>query len=689
MDEKQILDNLYKQAKSFSFRYDPYKESPDENEILLGRGHRSSKGLILSQHLTKWLSISSYVYHMDQDEINKWIPSYRVPTKQITFFLKDLSPDTVLSYLLWSIRINQLPFDIPKIWIDYVDNWKRGDVSLTGEPFQSWGCLQSALAHTYFSHGNEPKDIEKSFLACLKFLISLLKQGVIPYQVVDVDYFPEYQIAKSFLTYEYHRYVNSYKSGTKLQLVLPIVDSNKSAVIDAFISTEKAYIGAIKSFVRSDQTRPWLKMGFSLMAIHQPMLKGTGNDMVISIDPSKQIHLEQFWTELEKLETEKWKGQRPMDENQLAPMYPWYYDKDFSLVAAPKKAMEQSYGSKLTWNDVVNTLWKLYHPAKTLQVQPYLEDGTLGNPCSVYECQPVDKNIECNKQLFACRWSQYDLQESLINSPTMKQLLASCASGVNRLPTVYELPSEQSFDFKEIPGGYAVIHANGVFLLDDWQDDSIPFHDYQNEFHKLETRLMSILKMKKEIKEKINYIAESMRDYKTLKSQHLTHLNHWMAILKVELRKKIIDSNPSINYDLQSFYRAIEKRWGIEEQLKELYDSVSEIENIVRGYVDTRTNRLVSNITVFGFPIVLFGGLFQFIFQGIKNPPWLSLWGIHWLGLLLYLIFSSVGIVGVFFFQKKINQGLNHKSNPSEERFYNRISSLNRFTSENKMNHDV
>lgn len=669
---ESMLKSIFHHAQNLTIRYDPNMDSPKVNEVLIGRGNDTNQGLVLDSYQNEYCSNSEYVYHMDQSTVLQW-KHYFNPSHPPIIYMKDLSPDTILASLLLIIRLNGFSHShhrIPKKWIDYVNHWKLGDISLTGEPFQSWGCLQSALAHIYFSHSNSVKDISKPFTICLKFLISLLVQEVEPHQVTKVEHFSEYQMAKTFLTYEYQRYVNSYNSATKLQLVLPIQDSDQKTVIDAFISTEKAYIGAIKSFVRSDTTRPWLQSGFGMMAVYQPELKGTGNDIVISIDPAKQIHLKDLWLKLEELETLKWQNDRPIDKGEATPSHPWFCDKDYTFIAAPKKIDNHTYGSKLTWNDVINVMWEIYHPAKSLRVKPYRSDGSLGESCEVYQCPPVEEVKKCTKNLFACKWHQFDLQESLVNSPTIKQFLAACANGTSyeRLPTINHLPSDHTFDFFEIPGGYAVVHADGVLLLDDWQEETIPFTKYKQEYLKLESRLITITTMKEEIKAKVQYVEDSLKNDKTLKNKQLTHLNYWVASQKMTLRKKILHTSPSISHDLQYFYHAVEKRWGLEAQLTELYESVSEIENIVQGYADTRTNRLVSNITIFGFPLALFTGLFQFIFQGIQNPKWLSLWGVHWLGLILYLSLAGISVFGISFLLKSSHQGLliNRKSAPKK-----------------------
>ena len=87
---------------------------------------------------------------------------------------------TLLS-ILWSISE-----EFPSEWIDYTIRWEIGDVKTTGKPFESWGCLHSALAHAYFiveeqidSDGNaipviDEANVYQGLMACLRLIIALL-----------------------------------------------------------------------------------------------------------------------------------------------------------------------------------------------------------------------------------------------------------------------------------------------------------------------------------------------------------------------------------------------------------------------------------------------------------------------------------------------------------------------------------
>ena len=43
------------------------------------------------------------------------------------------------------------------------------------------------------------------------------------------------------------------------------------------------------------------------------------------------------------------------------------------------------------------------------------------------------------------------------------------------IPPIHPLPQKDTFDFIEIPCGYALIHDKGIFILDDWNMDELDF----------------------------------------------------------------------------------------------------------------------------------------------------------------------------------------------------------------------
>src|SRR5690606_20025479 len=186
---------------------------------------------------------------------------------------------------------------------DYTIRWELGDVKTTGRPFESWGCLHSALAHAYFiveeridDDGNaipviDDAHVYQGLLACLRLIISLLLENVLPYEIPYLDHLIEFNQATTYLNMEYQKYLIGIKQATITQLELPIIHSDRKILVDAFITTQNTHMGLLKSFLIHDNERTWLKSGFQFFAIHRPELKGTGRDMVIQVDPQTRAHL--------------------------------------------------------------------------------------------------------------------------------------------------------------------------------------------------------------------------------------------------------------------------------------------------------------------------------------------------------------------------------------------------------------
>lgn len=665
----EALESILEIADELKINYDPNKTKPEKGEILIGYGRENHQGLTLNNKGTEYLSVSEMVY-----KLNKQTLKLDLPPHEIRYYIEDLSPDTCLAFILLYCRLLGVSLKrVPEDWIEYVNKWETGDVKTTGEPFQSWGCLHSSLANAHIivdqevdSQGNAISKIDRNnyvtgFLACLKLTLAMLLEEVIPHEVPELDHLEEYNRAMVFLRFEYQKYLQALNHATIIQLELPIRNSNRTLLVDAFIATENTYMGLLHSFLSNDNERTWLQSGFSFMAVYRPELKGTGKDIVIRVDPNMNVHLKDLWQKLEELEEERWGGLRPCRDprypDRSRAKQPWYDDMGrYTLISAPKKIDQDTYGSKLEWADVVSALWELYNPAKSLTVKPYLPDGSIGQSCFIYESQPLVLDEASNKQFIAVKWDSLGQEQSLVTSPSMKRYLAICASGTYRgqVPPIYPLPPDLSYDFLELPCGFAVIHSNGVLILDDLNNEELNLPIYKGEFERLLERVQTINRIHEEVSEKVDSIQKKLRSRKTLSGRYLISLNHWIAQQKMELRNTILKTMPSsIDYNLQVFRQTIEKRWGLNTQLDELYASVAEIENIIKSYAEARANRLISAITIYGFPFALFSGLFEFIFQDIPSPKW---FGIHWVGLVSFLSISGVSIFGINRIFKRSNR---------------------------------
>lgn len=145
-----------------------------------------------------------------------------------------------------------------------------------------------------------------------------------------------------------------------------IADNNRLAVSGIFIETDMV-TSIQKVFLRNDTKSP-TGDGYALMAVYNATAKGSGNDIVISVDPIKNIYLEALWKKLEREEDILWNGGRPKDfprplksypENN-GPNQPWWDDLgSYTLIAAPKMVGDE-YGRRVGWKRVKQLIKQLY-----------------------------------------------------------------------------------------------------------------------------------------------------------------------------------------------------------------------------------------------------------------------------------------------------------------------------------------
>lgn len=649
---------MYNQLEELTIYYETETLPKHECQLYIGTEILAyfNDQLVIHHQGTKYQSTTEMIYAMDQS-----IFKSNIPIDQYEFHFEDLSPDACLSFILFycqhqGVSMKDFPFD----WVDYSIRWELGDVKTTGKPFESWGCLHSALAHSFYiveeqmdADGKmfsiiDQSNVLQGLKACLYLAISILLEAVAPYQVPDVDHIEEYNQAQTYLKMEYQKYLIGIKHATITQLELPMIDSKKALLVNAFITTENTYIGLLKSFLTHDEERTWLRSGFQFFAINRPELKGTGRDIVIQVDPQLKVHLKDLWSRLEELEDQRRISVQSFSTNATSQTshVSWNDQKGtFQTLSAPKKSDDQAAGSYLEWIDVVSSIWELYNPAKSITVNPYLENGSIGQPCRIYECQPI---LSGPKYFTAVKWNSLGQQQVLVTSPTLQRYLAVCASRQyeDQIPPIYPLPSEKTFDFLEIPCGYTIIHPTGIFILDDWNNEELPLTLYKTEVKKLMKRVDTFQEVHQECIQIMTKVKSWLITGQALTESKLTEVNQWLSLNKVKIRHTILTTMFSSNdYYLQTFRETIEKRWAIHTQLNELYETITELEQMIESHTSLKTNRLIVLITIFGFPAVLFSGLFEIIFEQLPGPKWL---GIHWIGLLLFFSLSLLSIWGLY-----------------------------------------
>ena len=349
---------MIKILEGFRVVCDPNKKLAHSGEVLLGLGNTqsASEGLVLQHKMSgkKYSSLSQYVYELEVDSDL---------TEYDTLCIEDFSVDTILSIWLFLNKKSQnlLPKNID-IWIKYASRWERGDTSTTGKPFESYGCLQNALV-LFAKSVDAVTKLDKS----LSFLDYLIKCNINPAHIPNNFKLALYDDAYKSLEQEYAYYETIVTQSKAKILYVPKSNSDKVKKVSAiFIETE--IVSSIhKVFLRND-INSLTRDGYALMAVYNASAKGTGNDIVISVDPGKGIHMKALWQALEKEEDELWKGMRPNDSprplsgypDNNGPNEPWWDDMGhYTLIAAPKM-IDNEYGRRVSWETVKQLINKLY-----------------------------------------------------------------------------------------------------------------------------------------------------------------------------------------------------------------------------------------------------------------------------------------------------------------------------------------
>lgn len=613
---------------------------------------------------------------------------------QWTLVVEDTSPDSCVGLICFLARLSGIdPGSIPRDWIQYVRRWEQGDIKTTGEPFSSFGALHNALAHGYFdipktnsdgktaaTDGNINLSMGQAWLACLRFDLAALMSGASPSNFTPTRTWPELWQARAFLNYEYQQYRQSLQHATTLQLALPMTGPGKRIkLVDAFLEEERIPLGSKKCFIRNDRKNSWMQDGFTLMGLYRPMERGTGNDMTITVEPTSAVHLKDLWIRLEELEDEKWGDERPSDNPRVgiamypkgkrndgsnAPNEPWYDEQGrYTLIAAPKAVQEGKPGTKLSWPEVVSVLWEMYCPVRNLMVKPICQNQRteeeqevcplnqcpdLNEPCSRSSAEEAPK-----KRFIVAQWIIEGTEsQSVLLSPTVQRYMAAHAAGGHEstgIIPIQELPDTDAFDFVKVPGGFGVIHENGVFFIDDWQTEKLDIPGIKSQIDAIEQRLAKV----REIQLDLNDIIKQL---KAGKSSGIK-LQEKLSRLKLGMQQTLAATgikNPKAH--LKEVRECLEKRWEINQRLETFYDAADQIEQTIRGHSELRTNRFISNLTIYAFPFAFFAAFFGFIIEKIPDTftvngkkIFLGWWGINWNGLAIYITISLC-VVWLFYY---------------------------------------
>jgi hypothetical protein len=589
--------------------------------------------------------------------------------------VEDASPDSCFGLLCLLMRLAGIASDkIPNDWVDYIEGWEHGNIVVGEGIYNAYGCLHNALVHAKIDM--ETDDFGAAWVDGLRLMTEALASGRPPTALSLSISSAVFSRARALLRFEEQRYEESIERATCIQFLLPIADArNRYRLIDAYLAEQTLAMGSLKVFVRSDKMHPFLKNGFTLMAVYRTTAIGDGSDMTISVDQEASVELKELWSELEHAEDKAWGPARPHDaprrgivgykdgkraDGSNAPEQPWFDGRDYSLLGSPKKLTDGRLGSKLNWDEVLEILWQTYHPFRHVRVLPgpaeLVRDLDLRDRLKpIEDCywETWPDGLEGGAQaprLFVAGWYRADSSAPAFSvTPTFCKYLAACIRrSRTATPTgpvgLKELPDESAYDLLKLPGMIAVISTDGAFLVYDRQRFEPPLQEMKDEFARALKIRQRILQGGKDLE----LFLDDIEAFFTGRRQDLAgeDLLERLTRDQIEIAMELHEAHAAVvPHAARRFREAVLDRWGIQSWLDALARDISQIKNVLYGKAELDNARRVAFLHRFGVPIALAAVIYGFgVLENLWHlPPWT---GVKWTGLLILLILSAL-IFGV------------------------------------------
>ena len=455
-------------------------------------------------------------------------PSLDAVLDRVVFWFKDASPDAVLTALLVLARLSGVPATaFPLAWLDNVASWDRG--RMPQEPEQSWSALASAWAHALFpeptdDHAPTAQRFAETWCRVLAFAAASVAADVKPESLPQT--LPgEGPAARAALRRMRQVYDATVRAGTVLQLAVPLRGTDgRWVAVDALCFEELEASDAVKVFGRNDRDNSPGKRGFALGISHRPKDKDW-NRFTVHSDPDAQLDLTALWAELERLETDAWRDasdtiSRPADaavrtdarfrDDSLPRSYktddidrmavlrgearplagvlncwinPWFLFPDRSLIGSPGKDKQRvdAGPTRLSWQQVIEAVWRCYTPLAAVTVRPHDGAGRAGDECHLWEVAPIAvgeaaeaKEVHLRHAVWVPGSARGSGHAPEVND-TLLQALATIAQSDTggAMPEHAMLVPKGAFEHLVLNGGMAVITERGCLVIDDWRKPAL------------------------------------------------------------------------------------------------------------------------------------------------------------------------------------------------------------------------
>lgn len=577
--------------------------------------------------------------------------------ERFSLVVEDASPDSCFGLLCLLMRLNGISTEnIPDQWVSYIDGWERGNVTVGESAYCAYGPLHNALVHASFNpeRGQISNDeIAVAWVDGLRLMGDALTSERPPLGLPLSLSSPAFLRARAMLRFEEQEYEENLSDVTLLELSLPIAQTrNRYRLVDAFLSDGIRLSGSLKVFLRNDRSRPYLKNGFTVMAIHP----GPGEEMSISLDEQACLDLSELWLKLEQAEDRAWGQDRPHDsprkgivgypegrrlDGSPAPNQPWYDGGDYTLLASPHpvsdKAGHAVAGTKLEWPQVLDLLWQTYQPFRHVSVV----QGIAATGSAETEAQQTKHLEDCycerlqdglqqdgrTPRLFIAFWSRPDNTAPAFNvTPTLCRYLAACVqrwrpASAGEPVKLAELVDESAYAVLRLRGMVAVITTAGAFLLYNRQRSMAHIAEIKREFE-------NAVRIKQRIERSGGDLARFLDDIKAY------YEGRRRDFVENELLEQLTREHIDISLELQRVHAAVRStqaqqfrdalltHWGLQNWLGALASDIAQIKNVLYGRAGLDAARHFEFLRRYVVPVALAAIFYGICAASIRLWTW-------------------------------------------------------------------
>lgn len=597
-------------APSLSVALDPWADKAPKGALLVGLGDARADvpGVsINNKGGSGYASVSAMVASADAAQWQRWRARFPDSGAISNIVVEDFSLDTCLSLLLFERGLRHDTLDDPGTvaWVEYTTAWEMGQYRDGKDVSQSPACLVTALGHAYLPESvreqSEASFVVEGLRACLRLLTALMRQRPLPQGpgILGVGLGMEGGRAESHLVRERQLYELMLERAVRCQLLLDLDGSSRQVMADALFISEAMPSGVLKIMARTDSEHAWCRQGYTFLGVYRPRERGTGNDMVISVDPASSVSLRALWTELERRENGRWEGTRPSSQPRRlhsyldpvtpsgfkpgAPDQPWYdTDGSYTLLAAPKNVAPDTPGSRLDWRaDVVPAIWDLCFAR---HVQTYVRVETL--PRHV----PGRKRIRVVTRLSQNSLAQgMDPNLAILETPTFHAWLASHSYGAMAAASPFELPPSGSYELLTVGRQLALIHRHGMTL--QLREDEAGAEGLRQTAECVADVCHEYQRFLDEYRNKLAQWQDALAGQGGGIPRNADQWAHDIHQVKVKALKVLSSSMLRSDYDENRLSEALQRIWGLSEQRGELANSVAGIDELMQHALHLATAR--------------------------------------------------------------------------------------------------